>query len=49
MKIGDVLHDTSVYERKTGTSTDDCANTAQETQEKDNENELNKNGEEDGE
>lgn len=49
MKIGDVLHDTSVYERKTGTSTDDCANTAQGTQEKDNENELNKNGEEDGE
>ena len=49
MKIGDVLHDTSVYERKTCTSTDDCANTAQETQEKDNENELNKNGEEDGE
>lgn len=49
MKIGDVLHDTSVYKRKTGTSTDDCANTAQETQEKGNENELNKNGEEDGE
>lgn len=49
MKIGDILHDNSVYERKIDASTTGCANTALEEQESDAENELNKNGEKDGE
>ncbi len=49
MKIGGILHDNSVYERKIDISTIDCANTALDEQENDAENELNKNGEKDGE
>lgn len=49
MKIGGILHDNSVYERKIDVSTADYANTALKEQESDDGNELNKNGEKDGE